>query len=167
MYTYIIESQGYHKIGRAKNVLTRMKNYDTHNPLYTILKIYEGDYEEWLHVQFRKKHVKLEWYKLSEEDIEQLPTMQMPVAISIEDVIEQCSPKAYTNKQLSELTRKWEAQKIIKDRLKKQIQEMLNSNREAHPHGGRNGIVKSMWTDQEKNARNKELRIKRKEKVRK
>lgn len=146
MYTYIIESQGYHKIGRAENILTRMKSYDTHNPLYQIIKVYHGDYEEWLHVMFRNKHTHLEWYKLDQNDIDKLPELHMPIEVSMAQVQKECSIAVYTEKQIRELHKKQQEQKEIKNMLKAKINAMLMESGEGHPYGGRNGVVKNTFT---------------------
>lgn len=69
MYTYIIESQGLYKIGRAKNVEKRINQYRTHNPLFKVVKVINGDYERLLHKIFWDKRSHLEWYNLTQEEI--------------------------------------------------------------------------------------------------
>ena len=69
MYTYIIESQGLYKIGKARDVAKRLKSYKTHNPVFQLIKTISGDYEDQLHRAFYKKRSHLEWFKLTEEDV--------------------------------------------------------------------------------------------------
>ncbi len=72
MYTYIIESQGVYKIGKAINVENRLSGYRTHNPFFKHIVTYEGDYEELLHKKFKDKNVRLEWFKLDEGDLSEI-----------------------------------------------------------------------------------------------
>lgn len=69
MYTYIIESQGLYKIGKATDVEKRMSNFKTGNPSFILIKTIEGDHESFLHKHFKEKRSHLEWFSLSEEDI--------------------------------------------------------------------------------------------------
>ncbi len=69
MYTYIIESQGYYKIGKAKDVDRRLKDYNTHNPVFKLIIVIGSDCEKYLHLRFATKRFKYEWFKLLQEDI--------------------------------------------------------------------------------------------------
>lgn len=69
MFTYIIKSQGFYKIGRASNIKKRLSAYKTHNPSFELIKKIEGDYESSLHFLFLKKHSHLEWFNLNQDDI--------------------------------------------------------------------------------------------------
>lgn len=75
MYTYIIESQGLHKIGKTGNLEKRYKGIETNNPIFQVVREIEGDIEKLLHNTMKEKHVKLEWYKLNEEDIKLIDTI--------------------------------------------------------------------------------------------
>ena len=72
MYTYIIESQGLYKIGKALNIEKRLKGYRTHNPTFQLVKTIPGDYENILHKAYWEKRSHLEWYKLSQEDVDEI-----------------------------------------------------------------------------------------------
>lgn len=76
-YTYIIESQGYYKIGKAIDIDKRMKSYDTHNPMYKLVKVYEGNHEKMLHKKYKNKHSHLEWFNLTISDIQELLVMEL------------------------------------------------------------------------------------------
>lgn len=69
MYTYIIESQGYHKIGKAVDVLKRINGYKTHNPVFKIILILGFDCERYLHRKFLNKRFRGEWFTLNDIDI--------------------------------------------------------------------------------------------------
>jgi hypothetical protein len=69
MYTYIIESQGYYKIGKARDIVNRIESYRSHNPVFEIIRCYEGDFEKELQTVFLDKIVFREWFKLTAEDI--------------------------------------------------------------------------------------------------
>jgi len=58
--TYIIESQGHYKIGKTKDLETRVKVFDTHCFSFTVVKLIHLDIEEALHEIFKHKRVKLE-----------------------------------------------------------------------------------------------------------
>lgn len=69
MYTYIIKSHDLHKIGKAKDVKKRMKEFSTGNPSIELIKTIDGDYESYLHKNYKDKRVVGEWFKLTNEDI--------------------------------------------------------------------------------------------------
>jgi hypothetical protein len=69
MYTYIIESQGYYKIGKATDIDKRLASYRTHSVMFKVIKIYPVNYEKVLHHLFTNKLYKLEWFNLDENDI--------------------------------------------------------------------------------------------------
>lgn len=69
MITYIIESQGFYKIGKTKNISTRLKCFNTHCFNFKLIKIIYKDIESLLHLVFAEKRVKLEWFNLDDEDL--------------------------------------------------------------------------------------------------
>ncbi len=70
MYTYIIESQGFIKIGRTIEMESRLKSYETHNPMFKVLKIMKEDLEQDLHYLMWDMRFKNEWFSLDEETLE-------------------------------------------------------------------------------------------------
>lgn len=84
MYTYIIESQNLYKIGKTNNVENRMSAYNTHTAVYRLIRVYDGNYEDYLHNRFKDKKSHLEWYKLSEEDI---ISIELPIVEKEEEII--------------------------------------------------------------------------------
>jgi hypothetical protein len=69
IYTYLFKGLSGIKIGKAKNVKTRFLQGKTFDPNLEILKIYDGDYEGILHRHFSNKKLKLEWFDLSNDDL--------------------------------------------------------------------------------------------------
>jgi len=74
-YIYILKNKEFYKIGRSKNPKNRIKSYVTENPdeIEIILCEYVDDYkkaEEELHILFKDKKHRGEWFKLNNEDIE-------------------------------------------------------------------------------------------------
>ena len=69
VYTYIMKSHNLHKIGKANNVETRLKQFQTGNPYIEVVRSIEGSYEMNLHELYKDKRVTGEWFKLSEEDL--------------------------------------------------------------------------------------------------
>ena len=69
MVTYIIESSGYIKIGKAEDLKRRLCDYDLHNPCYKVIFVIDGDCEKYLHKVFSSKRVRSEWFSLSDSDI--------------------------------------------------------------------------------------------------
>lgn len=67
--TYIIKSGKYYKIGRTSNLNKRLSAFNTLNPDFKLVKVIQGDYEKFLHKFFIDRHYRLEWYSLSNEDI--------------------------------------------------------------------------------------------------
>lgn len=58
--TYIIESQGHYKIGKTKDLETRLKVFDTHCFKFAVVKLIYLDIEDVLHEVFKHKRIKLE-----------------------------------------------------------------------------------------------------------
>lgn len=69
-YTYIIESQKFYKIGKTKNISRRLVTFDTQNPIFKLIRLYDSDFEIILHRIFADKRFKLEWFKLSKKDLQ-------------------------------------------------------------------------------------------------
>lgn len=61
---YLIQSCNFLKIGYTNDIVKRMKQYNTHNPGYSLLSIIEGDIEveKRLHAKFSKLRYKNEWF---------------------------------------------------------------------------------------------------------
>ena len=76
-FVYIIETQGVYKIGRASNLESRVKKYQTENP-YPITLIASAfifdcvSYEKRLHKKFAHKKLRGEWFKLNDNDLDSL-----------------------------------------------------------------------------------------------
>jgi hypothetical protein len=68
MKTYIIESQGYYKIGSTKDIVRRIMGFKNHNPKFDLIKCYDGDFEIALHYRLRAKCYYGEWFSLEERD---------------------------------------------------------------------------------------------------
>lgn len=102
MYTYIIESQGLYKIGKAKDIEVRLKAYDTHNPNYTLLKVYHGDYELWLQRKYHKNKVKGEWYSMSQEEVIEICDIKFPNGVEPIVYKEKIKGRAMTTEEINE-----------------------------------------------------------------
>jgi hypothetical protein len=61
---YLIESSDYYKIGKAKDVNKRMRQYATHNPDYQLLDMLDApdSIEVLLHNFLRRWKYKTEWF---------------------------------------------------------------------------------------------------------
>jgi hypothetical protein len=72
---YVIENNGFYKIGKTTNVENRIKQFETSSALpYTLIykttkHKYYHYFEKFLHRKFKHKHIKGEWFNLSEDDI--------------------------------------------------------------------------------------------------
>ena len=66
-HLYVIECEGYTKIGSTDNIYRRIKNIENANPLPIILSYY-GEYEGYMepifHEALKEYHYKGEWFKL-------------------------------------------------------------------------------------------------------
>jgi hypothetical protein len=62
---YLIESSDYYKIGYARDIDRRLKQYNTHNPDYIVIDIKEGDTkdEALLHRKCKEFRIKGEWFE--------------------------------------------------------------------------------------------------------
>ncbi len=69
MFTYLIKSQDLYKIGKTSHVENRMKSFKTANPYFELIHVIEGDCEAHLHDKFKDARSHLEWFYLSDEDI--------------------------------------------------------------------------------------------------
>ena len=79
-YIYILESQGYYKIGKTINIKSRISKYTTENPNeINIIHTFKADNytkeEERLHKKFKKKNHRGEWFDLDEKDINYILTL--------------------------------------------------------------------------------------------
>lgn len=72
--TYLILDQisGFCKIGKTTDVKTRLQSLSCGNPNIKLLFVIDADVEEELHLQFKLKKVKGEWFSLSPKDIESI-----------------------------------------------------------------------------------------------
>lgn len=73
-YIYLIESTWVYKIGKTKNISSRIKKYITENPnKITLIHAYHTKNctkeEIRLHEKFQEKRVRWEWFHLSDTDI--------------------------------------------------------------------------------------------------
>lgn len=69
---YLIESNGYLKIGYSDNIMKRLKAYETHSPNHSLLFLKKGQKEEevYLHNKFKKFRYDKEWFYYNEEIID-------------------------------------------------------------------------------------------------
>lgn len=84
-HVYLIRSGDYHKIGIAKNVKARMLSLDTSNPMP--IELIESHkckqarkVERYLHDKYAEQRVKLEWFKLNDEQITEVITYMSGVS---------------------------------------------------------------------------------------
>lgn len=86
MITYIIKSQGYYKIGKTKDIATRLKVFNTHCFEFKLIKLIYADIETLLHTKFESKRVKLEWFKLSKSDFKKVDKLLLQLSdVSCDD----------------------------------------------------------------------------------
>lgn len=67
--TYVVFSRGLYKIGKSKNVETRLKSLKTANPDIELLYLINEDVEKELHLRFKDSKYKNEWFRLTENDL--------------------------------------------------------------------------------------------------
>lgn len=84
-HVYLIKSGDYHKIGIAKNVKSRMDSLNAANPLSLELvassKCKQArQVERYLHDKYAEQRVKLEWFKLNDEQITEVITYMSGVS---------------------------------------------------------------------------------------
>lgn len=60
-----------------------MEDYKLHNPLFQLIKVIEGNYENYLHKEYSHKRYIGEWFKLSEEDIRYICHKPMPTIMEL------------------------------------------------------------------------------------
>ena len=77
---YLVKSQEWYKVGYAKNVAKRFKDYNTHNPSYVVLGVKKGTLEDEAdyHNRWLSYPRKLEWFQLPNEIVEELKTEFVP-----------------------------------------------------------------------------------------
>ena len=66
---YLIESSNYVKIGYAKDIVKRMRQYNTHNPEFNLIDVTNGELadETELHRKLKPYKYKNEWYYFDKE----------------------------------------------------------------------------------------------------
>jgi len=73
MNTYIIRSEllALYKIGRTIKIDKRVKELmsQTKDANLSIVRLYDGDLEKQLHIMFKHKRVRGEWFDLNEQDL--------------------------------------------------------------------------------------------------
>ena len=74
---YIIKTGSYYKIGITQDIKSRIKNIETHNPFKPELIFYEKipeshKIEKLLHLKYKHKNIKDEWFKLSRKDVKEI-----------------------------------------------------------------------------------------------
>lgn len=74
-YVYLLECEGHHKIGKARNLLKRISAYKTHNPFdcELVKKVYIEDcskFEEMIHQRFSCFRHRGEWYKFTDGSLD-------------------------------------------------------------------------------------------------
>lgn len=79
-YVYVIEGQGFYKIGRAKDANARLAHFGTKLPfpIEVVCVIESEDYvglEAKLHRRYKSKRVNGEWFDLVPEDLEYLKSL--------------------------------------------------------------------------------------------
>lgn len=72
MITYFIYAAGCLKVGKSKDLPTRLKQYYTHNPQFELIGFVIGDYEKEIHNALRRLKVRNEWFRLTKEESKEL-----------------------------------------------------------------------------------------------
>ena len=120
LYTYIIESQGYYKIGKSIDMEQRLGDYNTHNPVYKLICVIKGDYEDELHEKYDNKRFKLEWFSLTEDEVNQILNTDIYIFEDLE--------KAKSTKRLA---RKEHLSRLKEEKRIKEWQTLTNEQRQT------------------------------------
>lgn len=77
LYVVAIRNTDIFKIGITKNIVKRLKQFETANPFeFYLHEFFQTDkcreLEKLLHVQFKKSRYKREWFKLTEDELKQV-----------------------------------------------------------------------------------------------
>lgn len=72
--TYLVfdEATGYTKIGKSKDIHTRMQALRTHAPQIQLIGYIESDVEKELHEYYSGKRIKGEWFSLDDIDVQDI-----------------------------------------------------------------------------------------------
>lgn len=71
--TYLLKSKGNtYKIGKSKDISTRLKSLKTANPFIELLISIDKDIEEELHAKYSKNNIAGEWFKFNKEEIQEV-----------------------------------------------------------------------------------------------
>jgi DNA-binding Lrp family transcriptional regulator len=76
-YVYVIEMAGFYKIGSARNVENRLQGHQTSTP-FDVTLVVSGkvedcvDVERELQRQYKHRHVRNEWFRLTPEDLNEI-----------------------------------------------------------------------------------------------
>ena len=74
-YTYLVSDGRLYKIGKSKDVYSRINQLKTSNPLIELVHVIDKDVENMLHKQFANKSFSREWFNLSESDIKYIKSL--------------------------------------------------------------------------------------------
>lgn len=88
MITYILKSQGLHKIGKTKDLEDRLAAYRTHNPYFELIYTIPVDCEELLHNLFKSKRKHLEWFELDDNDIAKIAELSVDYGLNAPEIID-------------------------------------------------------------------------------
>ena len=69
IYTYLLAANNLFKIGKTKNIKKRLSILGTASPDIQLIDFCNEDIEKQLHIIFKDKRYKKEWFKLEKEDL--------------------------------------------------------------------------------------------------
>ena len=74
--TYLIKNRrnGFYKIGRSKNPLKREQTLQSEEPDIVMVKTWDEDIENKLHIEYKEYRVRGEWFKLSKAQVKYICT---------------------------------------------------------------------------------------------
>lgn len=121
---YLIESNGYLKIGFAKDVDKRMKQYATHNPEFNLIDATSGELsdETALHRELTPYRYKSEWYYFNKKVVQiwlEYVKSKEPKMCAYDYSFFGCrgeaNPALMDN--IYEIAEKWENEKCLKENM--------------------------------------------------
>jgi hypothetical protein len=130
-YIYVVgyaEIPGYYKIGYTNDLENRLKLFDWASPftpiiIHSIMVSSGQKIERMLHRTFKQKRVKLEWFKLNEDDLRFIRSVEPEVQVFPEP-----SPKPMTSTEQRLLTQWRNSGNTLRGFSGNDLKEVIRSN---------------------------------------
>ena len=100
-YTYLIEANGIYKIGKTKDIKTRLSAIQNANPFAELICYSDKVKESHLHVIFKDNRIKREWFQLDNDDLNRcIDMLSNGISNELEEFCKKYIKKKYYKKYI-------------------------------------------------------------------